>query len=87
LSPKIHAPPLGVFDDKSVNEIVAGTAPEVGVPTKLATGATADTGVMVNDTINKRMHRTILTEFLMIDLLCMKLFDMVVPHKTPLFDG
>jgi hypothetical protein len=40
-SPKNHAQPAGVFDDKSENETVNGSVPVVGVPLKLAFGGSA----------------------------------------------
>jgi hypothetical protein len=41
-SPKYHAQPAGLSDDKSVNETESGAAPYVLLAVKLATGATAD---------------------------------------------
>jgi hypothetical protein len=39
-SPKVHAYDVGELVDASVNVAASGVDPEVGVPVKLATGAT-----------------------------------------------
>jgi hypothetical protein len=38
-SPKYHARPVGLFNEKSVNETDSGAVPEVILAVKLATGA------------------------------------------------
>jgi hypothetical protein len=66
-SPKYHAQPLGVPEERSVNEMVSGAVPEVTLEVKLATGTVSMAPALPksNESISKiRKYRAILIVYL-----------------------
>jgi hypothetical protein len=57
-SPKNHAQPVGLSDDASVNETGSGTAPEVRLAVKLATGANGAAAVIQGTPIMRSKDST-----------------------------